>query len=142
MDYKCDQEFHFLKAADSFINTWYTWGGDDPSGIDCSGLVVACLKACGIMGHGEDETADGLWHKFHGRYSVTKPERGALAFWFDGRGIATHVVICISPYFCITASGGGRHVLTQQDAIKHNAFVKMRPIFSRTDPPRFTYLWK
>ena len=132
-DYKRDQEYYFLKVVESFLNTWYRWGGDDPSGIDCSGLVVEALKACGKISEREDYTADGLWHKYHGAYEVPDAQRGALVFWFDNKGRATHVAVCVSPFFCITANGGGKHVKTHEDAMKYNAFVKIRrlPIVAR-----------
>jgi len=132
-----EQRMIFLKAAESFINMWYRWGGDDPAGFDCSGSVVAALKACGLLRKGVDLTADGIWHRFHRDYEKDYPKQGTIAFWFNDAGVATHVAICISPNFCITADGGGSFVKTQADAEKHNAFIKYRPIAHRKHKPRY-----
>jgi len=41
-----------------FVGTFYTWGGDDPSSFDCSGLVVEALKSVGLISRHDDRTAD------------------------------------------------------------------------------------
>ncbi|MDF1545096.1 MAG: NlpC/P60 family protein [bacterium] len=50
----------FLQTALSYLGRPYRWGGDDPSGIDCSGLVVECLKSVGTLEEHEDFSADRL----------------------------------------------------------------------------------
>lgn len=134
------QKFIFMRVVDSFLNVPYRWGGDDPSGIDCSGLAVEGLRACGLMGANEDLSANGLWHKF-ANLEVPYPTRGALAFWFLPNGKAIHVAICIDDEYCLTADGGGRHIKTTDDAIKHNAFVKILPISHRAQKPKFLFLF-
>jgi hypothetical protein len=42
-----------------------------------------------------------------------------------------HVEICLSEELSIGASGGGSKTKTIKDAIKQNAFIKIRPIHSR-----------
>jgi cell wall-associated NlpC family hydrolase len=34
-----------LEYAWTFLGTWYSWGGDDPSGIDCSGFTGEVMQA-------------------------------------------------------------------------------------------------
>lgn len=130
------RKYWFLKTVESFLNMPYRWGGDDPSGFDCSGMVIEGLRSCGMMGLREDLTALGLWHKFADK-AVPAPVRGALAFWFHDNGKAYHVAVCLDDEFCLTADGGGRHTITTEDAIKQNAFIKIRPISHRTDKPKF-----
>jgi len=129
----------FMETARSHLNRWYIWGGDDPFGFDCSGLVVECLKAAGLIETDEDFTADGLWHKYHHGREVARKDvsEGCLALWFNNRGRATHVAICTSNHFCITADGGGSKTNTEADARKHNAYIKFRPIDHRRSAPRF-----
>ena len=124
-----DKREVFMSVVGSFLNTFYTWGGDDPSGFDCSGMVVAGLKAVGLMGGGEDLTADKLYNRFKGKYpSMDWPAYGRLVFYFNDEGHATHVAVCIDAERCITAAGGGKHIRSREDAIRHNAFIKIRPI--------------
>jgi len=89
------------RYAFSFLGIPYSWGGDDPSeGFDCSGLIVEVLKGVGLLPLWIDLTADGLYRRFQDR-KVESPYCGCL---------------------------GGRFVKTRADAIKYNAFVKLRPI--------------
>jgi len=130
-------------VALSYLGTWYKWAGDDPSGTDCSGLVVSILKSVGILKRKDDYTACGLARKFRD-YELTTPVRGALVFYGrrtdlyeeeDSRGLdvrylhlrITHVEYMLDHIHSIGASGGGSKTLTVQDAIRNNAFVKIRP---------------
>lgn len=54
-----------VTTALSYLGTPYIWGGDDPSGFDCSGFVIECLKSVGLLSEKEDYTADGLYHLFN-----------------------------------------------------------------------------
>jgi len=117
----------FLKYGCEFTGTFYTWGGDDPSSFDCSGLAVELCKSVGLLPRGGDWTADGLMRKFY-KFVVQKPYAGCLVFNRNAAGVAIHVEICINHLQTIGASGGGSHVKTREDAIKYNAFVKKRPI--------------
>jgi cell wall-associated NlpC family hydrolase len=111
-----------------FVGVPYRWGGDDPmAGFDCSGLVVEVLQAVGRLGHGRDYTAHDLWTIFK-PFQVETGYAGCLVFWFDEKGRAKHVEMMIDNEFVIGASGGGSMTQTVEDAIKQNAFVKMRPL--------------
>ncbi len=37
-----------IRAAESFIGTWYCWGGASRSCVDCSGLIMLAYDAAGI----------------------------------------------------------------------------------------------
>lgn len=130
-----------LGIAESQLGTFYTWGGDDPSGFDCSGQFVEILKACGIFDRGKrvDYTAAGIYQFFQrkGKTLQAPSGPGCLAFWARNDDPATiyHVemvfAVCDGQWFSIGASGGGRATKTREDAIKHNAFIKIRPLYSR-----------
>jgi len=133
-----------------WVGTFYLWGGNDPSGFDCSGLVIEVLMGVGILPHGYDGTAhdlylrfkhlkilphgyDGTAHDLYLRFKHLKTETlkpGCLVFWFrDGR--ARHVEMALDEYHTLGASGGGRTTTTVAEAIRQDAFVKMRPITYR-----------
>ena len=123
-----------IKIAWSYLGKFYKWGGDDPSGFDCSGLVVECLKSIGLLSRKSDYTAQGLKDLFMWgtRPEGEKPEAGDLVFWTneDGDRII-HVEICINSRLSIGASGGGSRTVTEADAIRDNAYIKVRPFKSR-----------
>lgn len=118
------RRFYAYKLAWKYIGKFYKWGGDDPSGFDCSGFVIEILKSVGILPRKYDNTAEGLFFKFF-KNKVKKAYRGCLVFYGDP---ITHVEFCIDDTFSIGASGGGRDCTTIEDAIRKNAFVKLRPI--------------
>ncbi len=126
----------FIQTAISYIGTSYLWGGDDPSGFDCSGLVVESLKSVGLLKEYEDFTADSLYRRFK-FFEIEKPKKGALVFYFKN-DYAFHVGICLDKYFYISAIGGDRKSVSIENSNKQNAFVKIRPIDSNIH--KITYL--
>ncbi len=122
-----------IKYAWKYIGIPYRWGGDDPSaGFDCSGLMLEILQGVGRLPRKQDFNAQMMWDKFKGN-KVEKPYKGCLVFWhasYDPNKII-HVELCITDSLSIGASGGGSQCLTLDDAIKYNAFIKIRPFRSR-----------
>ena len=109
----------------------YKWGGDDGiAGFDCSGLVIEGLKSVGILPKMGDWTAEGLSIQFKNR--VTKKAKPGCLLFYEHRHKISHVVIVwdviADRVLVLGASGGGKHVKTVADAIKYNAYVKVRPV--------------
>lgn len=117
-------------VAWKYVSTWYRWGGDDPSGFDCSGLVIELLSSVGIVPNGFDSTAEGLRQLFSAK-SVPGPAEGCLVFY--GATKATHVAYVIDESHAIGANGGSSKTTDLAAAIRDNAFVKVRPIHYRSD---------
>jgi murein DD-endopeptidase len=114
-----------------FIGLPYRWGGDDAiAGFDCSGLIMEVLQGVGLELPADDKTADMLWQRYQ-VYEVATPYPGCLALWFNGEGRAVHVEMMIDNDHTIGASGGGSKTLTREDAIRQNAYCKMRPLAHR-----------
>ena len=65
-----------MATALSYRGTPYVWGGDDPSGFDCSGFVLECLKSVGLLPERADLTADRLMKSLDCRV-VIEPTEGA-----------------------------------------------------------------
>lgn len=138
-NHKVDMEmrrFWFISVVRSHLNRWYIWGGDSPLGFDCSGLVVEGMRSVGLLPLAVDMGADGFWNNLKDK-ETSEPIAGCLAFWFDKTGLATHVAVCLDGQYCITADGGSNKVKTVEDAMKYNAFIKIRRIDHRTSSPRF-----
>ena len=108
---------------------FYSWGGDDPDGFDCSGLVIECLKSAGVIGRGLDYTASGLYTLFTPPSAGLEQVHGNLVFWKNSGGFIVHVEMIIARGFSIGASGGTSKTRTRENAIRDNAFIKIRPIF-------------
>lgn len=120
----------FLRTLWAYLGTPYIWGGDDPSGFDCSGLVIEGLKTIGVVPRVYDNTADGLYRTFlPGAGGHPKP--GDLAFRVSG-GRAVHVETVImveeKTAYLLGASGGGSRTNSPADAWKQNAYVRVRPL--------------
>ncbi len=122
----------FLKTALAYLGTPYRWGGDDPSGFDCSGFVVECLKTVGLCREHDDFTADSLLHYFSNKKELDNPEKGALLFYLNDKQQAYHVVICLDDAYQIGASGGNSQTTSLNKAWNQNAYIKIRPILSQS----------
>ena len=118
------------RIAWSYLGTPYRWGGDDPSGFDCSGFCIEILKSVDKLPRDGDWTAAGLWKVFVGN-RVTVPAEGCLVFWRNTTEEIIHVEYCLDDELSIGASGGGSRTKTEQDAYDQNAYVKIRPFKSR-----------
>jgi len=120
-----------LKVAWSFHGEPYLWGGDDPmAGFDCSGYAIECLKSAGRLPRQGDWTAAQLLEKFSDNM-VTTPYEGCLVFWKNDAGSVIHVEMCLDDTHSIGASGGGSKTKTRADAIRQNAYIKVRPFRTR-----------
>lgn len=115
-----------MRTAWAYLGKPYVWGGDDPiAGFDCSGYVIEYCKSGGVLPREGDWRARDLYPMFP---IVDEPYEGCLVFYGDP---IIHVEICIDSVFSIGASGGGSSTNTLADAIKQNAYIKIRPFRSR-----------
>ncbi len=132
--------------AFKLVGTPYVWAGDDPmKGFDCSGLVIELLKSTGLLPPKFDTTAQGLFNKFIQNGEGSIAGFGSLVFFGKSTNKITHIGFMLDSYRMLEAGGGGSRTLTEADAIKHNAFVRIRPIYTRGDlvaiiKPRYSKL--
>jgi len=121
-----------IKIAWKMWGQPYIWGGDDPvQGFDCSGMVIEILKSVNILPRNGDWTANSLYKRFN-NCIVAIEEPGCLVFWGDPR--KTHIEFVIEKGFTIGSSGGGSRTLSRKDAVRQNAYVKIRPLAGRSIP--------
>ena len=114
-------------------SNFYKWGGDDPSGWDCSGAIIEALKSPGAFPRNADTTAQGLYH-FYPIVEEKDVQVGDLVLWESADGSTIeHVAMVwnLVPLLSIGSSGGGSSTVTEEDAIEQNAYVKIRPVGNR-----------
>lgn len=127
-------EAEFRRIMLTYLHIPYIYGGDDPIlGTDCSGLAQELLAILGYDPEG-DQTAHGLYQYFVEKYNgvSTAPQTGALVFYGTPDKI-THVAMCYNELLVLEAGGGGSKTKTREDAIKQNAFIRLRPVNHRKD---------
>ena len=126
-----------LTVWENLLNTPYLWGGNDPLvGFDCSGFVIEGLKSAGILPREGDWTAQSLVGQQFKDYRRLRPHEiipGTLLFWKRGATIG-HVEVVYrvvgQTVFTIGASGGGSTTRSLADAVKQDAYIKIRPATS------------
>lgn len=119
-----------------FIGRPYIWGGDSSGkfsgGFDCSGLVVECLQAFGMIPQ-KDFTAQSLFsllEKSFRKIPVEFIEDSDILFWGKGTSKISHVSISLGNGMHIEAGGGGSKCTKLQNS---TGMVRIRPISSRSD---------
>lgn len=130
-----DERELMTKVAWHYLGTPYIWGGDDPSGFDCSGFVIECLQSVGLLPRQGDWSAGGLFDLFRkGRRDwVGEYQPADLVFYKGADSDAViHVEILVDKERSIGASGGGSTVLTTADAWRRNSYIKVRPFGTRS----------
>ena len=116
-----------------FVGRPYRWGGDDPmAGFDCSGFVQELLASVGLDPVG-DQTAQSLHEYFAGRTNDRTVQAGTLLFFGKDLKSISHVAMAIDDFRMIEAGGGGSKTVTEADAEKQNAYIRVRAISNRKD---------
>lgn len=127
-----------IEYAMKFIGKPYIWGGDGTgiksNGFDCSGLIIECLQAFGILPSG-DWTAQGLSTKLKtdGWREVDKDEswlEGDILFYGTSQAKITHITMAVDRNQFIEAGGGGSKCVSNATS---TGYVRLRPRTHRKD---------
>lgn len=125
-----------VEYAKCFIGRPYIWGGDgsgkNAGGFDCSGLVVECLQAFGVVKG--DFIAQALYKHLLSIGWVKVPRNlvnaADVLFWGKSETAVTHVSLAASGWQHVEAGGGGSKC---KKAEISTGMVRLRPIASRKD---------
>jgi cell wall-associated NlpC family hydrolase len=99
-----------LSFALAQIGVPYVWGGESPSGYDCSGLVQAAYRSAGIGLPRTSEEQFGVEPHLPPGATLAP---GDLVFFGPSPGDATHVGIVVRPGEMVDAPKPGTHVRTE-----------------------------
>ena len=77
-----EKRYEVISTARHYEGTFYTWGGDDPSAFDCSGLTIECFKGVGELPRKGDWPARGLYAIWK-QNKVIIPKAGDVVFWMN-----------------------------------------------------------
>jgi cell wall-associated NlpC family hydrolase len=126
VDIFCDYLLTFLNKVP------YHYSGDDPmEGFDCSGLAVEGGKGIGFFPRDFDMNAQDLYNRFKvDKIAINDNFRkGTLIFFGTSPKDVSHVGVVIFPEhkIMIEAGGGRKTTITEEEAKKLNAFVRLRP---------------
>lgn len=91
-----------VQHAFMYMHTPYLWGGRQPFGIDCSGLVQVCYKMIGVNIPRDAYQQATLGHSLS---FIEEAEPGDLAFFDNAEGRIIHVGIMLENNHIIHASG-------------------------------------
>ena len=129
----------FLTAF-QYINIPYKWGGDNVDGLDCSGFVVKVFQDLGILKHGEDYTAQGIYNWCKSQHGVQASIAcDSLLFFGRDRNNITHVAISLGEHDGVTlmveSGGAGRDSIgqTRETLLRRDAGVRIKPLSNRKD---------
>jgi len=123
-----------LRVAWHYLGTPYIWGGDDPSGFDCSGYIIEILQSVGVLPRTGDWSAAGMYDMFRaGRRDIFSDyTAGDLIFWRARESDAIiHIEMLVDGTRSIGAQGGGSVVTSTVEAWRRNSYIKIRPFASR-----------
>lgn len=104
-------EWAVVSEAFSWLGVPYKWGGEDRSGVDCSGLVrQVYMRASGGLAYYKDRTAAGIKER---SYPVYPPKAGdVVLFRNKATGKWDHVGIYLwNGYFIHASSRAGKVIL-------------------------------
>lgn len=127
---------NIIDYALKFVGHPYVWQGDGSGkyggGFDCSGLLVECLQAFGVLRG--DFTAQGLFKHLSALGWVSVPrglETGAdVVFWGKSDANITHVSLAVGDGLHVEAGGGGSKCKTPEVS---TGMVRVRPLANRGD---------
>ena len=128
-----DSSDFLILYAMAYVGKPYRWGGDDPlAGLDCSGFVLELLKSVGVVVGKYDASSQQIYNDFKS-LEKEKADFGCLLFFGKSKTEISHITFALNDRLMIEAGGGDSTTTTLDQAIKQNAFVKVRPIASRNN---------
>jgi cell wall-associated NlpC family hydrolase len=85
-------ESDWVAVAEDFLGAPYLWGGCTPDGVDCSGLVQAALRRCGLKCPRDADMQEKALGRALSEDECQTLRRGDLVFWKGHAGLMTEAL--------------------------------------------------
>lgn len=96
-----------IDFAKQYVGTPYVWGGNTPSGWDCSGFVAYVYNHFGIVMH-----QPTTYEEYQGTVVGPPYQTGDMLFW-GGRGSTYHVALALNANTLVMAANPERGTVVQ-----------------------------
>ncbi|MBT8415575.1 MAG: C40 family peptidase [Boseongicola sp.] len=117
-----------VASARAFMGTPYVWAGNEPSGIDCSGLVQVAFHSCGFSCPPDSDVQAAMGGRALGAEEVL--QAGDLVFW------KVHVAISTGESTLVHANAHHMAVVEEpvEEAVSRIAASDTGPVTLRLRP--------